>query len=206
MPPFPADADWRLALGTSIPGVGCSFLCAPIAHHTRIRPGAARDRPLAGSRRTEGAVAVVSTFPTCHPLCSAGITRHPSSYGVIRLLTGHRRVVVSSSPPTAGADPVRSPRVRCTPLRAAPSPLPQGHDWIRGVTLASALTQALIALRSFAFARCCTWSRASISHDLTAARKGCELPDQRRGPCLCSVPLDSPFVLVQLPLTHGCLQ
>src|SRR5262245_30450464 len=58
-------------------------------------------RPLAGSRRMRATVEEVSTGSSCHPLRSTGVTRLRRYYEVIRLLQGHRRVVVSSSPPAA---------------------------------------------------------------------------------------------------------
>ena len=56
-------------------------------------------------------------------LCSTGFHRLPRYYEEIRLLHGHRPVVVASFGSTARADPCRPPWVRCTGCPAASVPI-----------------------------------------------------------------------------------
>ena len=81
-------------------------------------------RPPKGCRRTRGPIAVVPSFSIHLSLCSAGFHRFPRYYKEIRLLQGHRPIVVASSGSTARADPCRSPWVRTLDVPPLPPPLP----------------------------------------------------------------------------------
>ena len=105
---------WRRDSSQSLPSLFAAGRPIP-----PIRRSCRPPCPLSGCRRTRTEVGVVSNFSTRHPLCSTGITRLPSSYGVIRLLRGHRTCVAAG--PTASADPGRSHGVRNERLRAAPA-------------------------------------------------------------------------------------
>jgi len=75
-----------------------------------------------GCRRTRGSIAVVPSFSIHLLLCSTGFHRLLRYYKEIRLLHGHRPVVVASFRSTARADPCISPWVRCTGCLAAAVP------------------------------------------------------------------------------------
>lgn len=99
-------------------------LCAVAMGGIRIRPSLSHRHPLAGCRRTRSPIDEVPSFSTHLSLCSAGFHRLHRSYEEIRLLQGHRQVVVAFFPPTAFADPCRSPRVRTLDVPPPPLPLP----------------------------------------------------------------------------------
>ena len=90
----------------------------------RIRPSLSHRHPLAGCRRTRSPIDEVPSFSTHLSLCSAGFHRLHRSYEEIRLLQGHRQVVVAFFPPTAFADPCKSPRVRTLDVPPPPPSLP----------------------------------------------------------------------------------
>ncbi len=98
--------------------------CSAASRHPRLRRGASRRRPLAGCRRTRSSIDDVPSFSTHLSLCSAGFHQLHRSYEEIRLLHGHRSVVVASSGSTAHADPCRSPWVRALDIPPRPPPLP----------------------------------------------------------------------------------
>ena len=106
----------------------CSSLCATESFAVRMRPAAHAFRPPKGCRQTQGSVAVVLSFSIHLSLCSADFHRLHRYYGEIRLLHGHRPVVVASFRSTAAtcatADPCRSPRVRTLNVPPLPSLLP----------------------------------------------------------------------------------
>ncbi len=81
-------------------------------------------RPPKGCRRTRGPIAVVPSFSIHLSLCSTGFHRLPRYYKEIRLLQGHRPVVVASFRSTARADPRRSPWVRTLDVPPLPPLLP----------------------------------------------------------------------------------
>lgn len=89
-----------------------------------MRPSSVRRRPLAGCRRTRSPIDGVPSFSTHLSLCSAGFHRRRRSYEEIRLLRGHRPIVVASSGSTARADPHRPPWVRALDVPPPPPPLP----------------------------------------------------------------------------------
>ena len=109
------------ALGLS---PSCASLCAAESSAPRMRPRARRSRPLMGCRRTRGSIAAVPSFSIHLLLCSSGFHRPPRSYEEIRLLHGHRPVVVASFGSTARAGPCRPPWVRTLDVPPPPSPLP----------------------------------------------------------------------------------
>jgi hypothetical protein len=82
--------------------------------------------PLAGCRRKRSSFDGDPFFTLHLPLRSTDFHRLQRYYEEIRLLHGHRLVVVASFRPTArlgvSADPCRSPRVRYTECTAAPVP------------------------------------------------------------------------------------
>ncbi len=90
----------------------------------RMRPRARTTRPPRGCRRTRGSIAVVPSFSIHLSLCSTGFRRLPGSYEEIRLLRGHRPVVVASFGSTAHADPRRPPWVRTLDVPPLPPLLP----------------------------------------------------------------------------------
>ena len=102
----------------------CASLCAAATAGARIRPSLCRRRPLAGCRRTRSPIDGVPSFSTHLFLCSAGFHRRHRSYEEIRLLHGHRPVVVASFRSTARADPRRPPWVRALDVPPRPPPLP----------------------------------------------------------------------------------
>ena len=67
---------------------------------------------------------MVPSFSIHLLLCSSGFHQPPRSYEEIRLLHGHRPVVVASFGSTARADPCRPPWVRTLDVPPPPSPLP----------------------------------------------------------------------------------
>src|SRR5450759_2021006 len=89
-----------------------------------MRPKAWSSRPPKGCRRTRGSIVVVPSFSIHLSLCSTGFHRLHCSYEEIRLLHGHRPVVVASFRSTARADPRRSPWVRTLDVPQPPLPLP----------------------------------------------------------------------------------
>jgi len=89
-----------------------------------MRPKAWSSRPPKGCRRIRGSIVVVPSFSIHLSLCSTGFHRLHCSYEEIRLLLGHRPVVVASFGPTARADPRRSPWVRTLDVPQPPPPLP----------------------------------------------------------------------------------
>ena len=81
-------------------------------------------RPPKGCRRTRWSIVVVPSL-SIHPLLgSAGFHQLRCYYEEIRLLRGHRPVVVASFRSTARADPSRSPWVRTLDVPPLPPPLP----------------------------------------------------------------------------------
>ena len=121
--------------------MSCPPLCAAVEIPRRIRPTMFLFRPLAGCRRTRRIIDVIPCFSTHHPLRSTGFHRLLRYYGVIRLLLGHRRHIVSSVSPTAHADPRRSLRVRTNNFPPFPSPILSCLDWILGFAFRGTLTQ-----------------------------------------------------------------
>ena len=116
----------RLVSTTPAPGplVSCSSLCAAGSRAARMRPKAWPPRPPKGCRRTRGSIVVVPSFSIHLSLCSTGFHRLHCSYEEIRLLHGHRPVVVASFGSTARADPRSSPWVRTLDVPQPPLPLP----------------------------------------------------------------------------------
>jgi len=114
-----------------------------------MRLYAQRHRPLAGCRRTRKSVGGIRRLTTCHPLGSAGITRLPRYYGMIRLLSRHRPVVVAFSQPTATADLKRSPGVRLSNVPSLPPSILPGHGQIQGVVSPGELAQTGKPARGF---------------------------------------------------------
>jgi len=102
----------------------CSSLCAAGSRAARMRPKAWPPRPPKGCRRTRGSIVVVPSFSIHLSLCSTGFHRLHCSYEEIRLLHGHRPVVVASFGSTARADPHRPPWVRTLDVPQPPLPLP----------------------------------------------------------------------------------
>lgn len=102
----------------------CASLCAEAMNDARVRPSLCHRYPLAGCRRTRSPIDDVPSFSTHLSLCSAGFHRLHRSYEEIRLLQRRRPVVVSSFPPTAHADPNRSPGVRALNVPPPPPSLP----------------------------------------------------------------------------------
>src|SRR5208282_1014778 len=89
-----------------------------------MRPMARSPRPPKGCRRTRWSIVVVPSL-SIHPLLgSAGFHQLRCYYEEIRLLRGHRPVVVASFRSTARADPRRPPRVRTLDVPPLPPPLP----------------------------------------------------------------------------------
>jgi hypothetical protein len=84
--------------------------------------------PLAGCRRKRSSFDGDPFFTLHLPLRSTDFHRLQRYYEEIRLLHGHRLVVVASFRPTArlgvSADPCRSPRVRTLTVLPLPSPIP----------------------------------------------------------------------------------
>src|SRR5450755_1590489 len=101
----------------------CSSLCAAGSRAARMRPKAWPPRPPKGCRRTRGSIVVVPSFSIHLSLCSTGFHRLHCSYEEIRLLHGHRPVVVASFGSTARADPHRPPWVRTLDVPQPPAPL-----------------------------------------------------------------------------------
>src|SRR6185295_12381021 len=122
-PPPPA-ADWDRPPGWRDLPWFCASLCAAATGGSRMRPSLSRRRPLAGCRRTRGPIDGVPSFSTHLSLCSTGFHRRLRSYEEIRLLRGHRPVVVASFGSTARADPRRPPWVRALDVPPPPPPLP----------------------------------------------------------------------------------
>jgi len=89
-----------------------------------MRPSAQPFRPPKGCRRTRSSIAVVPSFSIHLLLGSAGFHQPPRYYEEIRLLRGHRPVVVASFGSTARADPRRSPWVMTLNVPPLPPPLP----------------------------------------------------------------------------------
>jgi hypothetical protein len=102
----------------------CSSLYAAGSRAARMRPRIWPSRPPKGCRRTRGSIVVVPSFSIHLSLCSTGFHRLHCSYEEIRLLHGHRPVVVASFRSTARADPRRSPWVRTLDVPQPPLPLP----------------------------------------------------------------------------------
>src|SRR5450755_3230244 len=102
----------------------CSSLCAAGSRAARMRPKAWPPRPPKGCRRTRGSIVVVPSFSIHLSLCSTGFHRLHCSYEEIRLLHGHRPVVVASFRSTARADPCRPPWVTALDVPPRPPPLP----------------------------------------------------------------------------------
>ena len=102
----------------------CFSLVAAESSAARMRPMARSSRPPKGCRRTRWSIVVVPSL-SIHPLLgSAGFHQLRCYYEEIRLLRGHRPVVVASFRSTARADPRRPPRVRTLDVPPLPPPLP----------------------------------------------------------------------------------
>ena len=105
-------------------------------------------RPLAGCRRRRSSFDGDPFFSLHLSLGSTGFHRLPRYYEEIRLLQGHRLVVVASFRPTACAEPCRPPRVRCTWMYCRSRPQYRSDlGWIWGVAFLGTLTRSARPVR-----------------------------------------------------------
>src|SRR3954449_5946101 len=139
--PLPPAADRDRPPGWQDLPWFCASLCAAATGDARIRPSFPRGRPLAGCRRTRSPIDGVPSFSTHLSLCSAGFHRRHCSYEEIRLLHGHRPVVVASFRSTARADPCRPPWVRTLDVPPRPPHYRPGLGWILGIAFVDTLTR-----------------------------------------------------------------
>ena len=117
-------ADWRRPYRRRSGPSSWALLCAAEGRARRMRPAGLSFRPLAGCRRRQSSIDGEPFFSLPLPLCSTGFHRLHRYYEEIRLLRGHRLVVVASFRPTACADPRRPLRVRILNVLPLPSPIP----------------------------------------------------------------------------------
>ena len=199
-------AEWGEVFGDTVvahrSGDGsCRFSCASLfaagTRAARMRPAAHRSRPRKGCRRARSSIDGDPSFSTHPSLCSAGFHRLHRSYEEIRLLGGHRLVVVAFFRPTA---------MCCHQRNNGPAQISPGND-----TGCPAAPAPLTASASVGFwasrteARSPGWDGLSrILLTFGAAVRLGLLPHtasrrQHRashdGPCC-----------VQLPPAHGCYQ
>jgi hypothetical protein len=124
--------------------------------------------PHQGCRRARSSIDGEPSFSTHLPLCSAGLTPLRRSYEEIRLLDGHRPVVVASFRPTVVTDLPRPPRVRTLDVPPPPLPLPPQPRLDFGRRVRRHARWLDRPAQEFTCVRCCGPPRASSPHDLAA--------------------------------------
>ena len=143
-------------------------LCAAGRRARRMRPAFPPPPPPCGCRRRRSSIDGDPSFSIHLSLfCSTGFHRLPRSYEEIRLLHGHRLVVVASFRPTARdtrrmrdkvplRDRARPPRVRYSGFAAAPVPLTAPTSVGFGRSTRRHARRSARPAQGFACVRCCS--------------------------------------------------
>jgi hypothetical protein len=178
----------------------CALPYAAERRARRMRPAGLPPRPLAGYRRKQSSIDGDPSFSIHLSLCSTRFHRLLRSYEEVRLLHGHRPVVVASFRPNARtpsltrdgvpfADPCRPPRAIRVDVMPLPAPirLRSRLDFGRRVPWhAHPIGPACTGLHTYV--RCCSAPPASSPHGLTAPGRIVSRPP------------------AQLPSACGCFQ